>query len=401
MSNMLKAVVTADTRRFQAGMRRVSLSSAKAAKVSKEEMASLQGNLDMIGMAATAVSAVAVAAFAAITASVVKLGKEAITAAKKYETLALAFKLSGGTDKDFKDLIEFADRTPFEADKLAQYGTQLRNVTTGLYGTTQQMKQMAGALAKAQMLGKDQAFVNSLGRIISAFQTGSGQIKRYTQTLLNTGAISAKTAIDIKNLSKAGGSAADVIALLTKEFRKSQQAAWAFSQTAEGLESTLRSRKMFTLAGLGGDKALAAYKLVLKEISTILLGMRDTKAFKQVNEALEEFNAQLFFLIKSDDFKAFVLDVLTIAAALTKAAAAIVAAVAALSRNKDKMALPGKIGTGIDMYRAFTGFGGDPAAEVAKMDAAGIREYKKMLDDIKKEIEITNDKVNPERSRPR
>jgi hypothetical protein len=274
-----------------------------------------------VGLSANAASIAAVSSFAAIVVAVANLDKSAVNAAKKYETLGLAFRFAAkegeNVAKEFSDLVEFADRTPFETDKLVRYSIQLRNVTSGLFGTTEQIKEMSGALAKAQMLGKDEAFINSLGRIITAFQTGSGQIKRYTQTLLNSGAITVDTAKQIKELSKSGGTAQQVIKVLGQEFRRSKLAAFQFAQTAEGLESTLRSRREVSLAGLGNRDALENYKLILKELNSLMSAMRDTEAFKNLGQAIGDLNAEMFDLIKSDEFKQSILDTMVLIRHLT------------------------------------------------------------------------------------
>jgi len=237
-------------------------------------------------------------------------------------------------------------------------------------------------------LGKDKSFVNSLGRIISAFQTGSGQIKRYTQTLLNTGAITAETAIEIKSLSAEGGSAADVVALLTKEFKKSEQAAREFALSVEGLQSTLSSRFGITLAGVAGEKGLANYKLLLQEVNSILLGIRETKAFKVLGNEMEGLNAEIFDLVQSDEFKQFLLDITALAAVLARVLTGVIASIKVL-RN-----MPG-LGDAFNVVGALSRASGPD--EIAKLNNAAERERLKALKETAKNTGDSADTLNPER----
>lgn len=399
--NILRAVVTADVRRFVAGMKKVEIASAKAAGKSKEEIDQIRDKFSKMGLAASMASVAVVAAFAAILRGIIKLNKESIEAAKTYETLALAFKLTHENTKianrEFAKLIDFADRTPFRTEDLVKYSIQLRNVTSGLYGTTEQIEGMAGALAKAQMLGKDQTFINSLGRIISAFQTGSGRIKLYTQTLLNTGAISKDTAIRIKELSVQGASAQEVIKVLGVEFRKSNLAAYQFSQTLQGIQSTVDSRKQLTLASVAGEEGLNNYKLIMKEISELLVDIRDTDAFKELGESFSRLNAEIFQMIKSDEFKQFLLDVMVITRRIVDAISAIVAGISFL--NKSRRILEGVMTFGTsEVVRA--GLGMDniiTGSEVSKMGNVREERQLKELQKLTKNTGNTAEVINPDK----
>jgi hypothetical protein len=355
--------------------------------------------MNTVGVTSAAASTAAVTAFAAVTASIIAMDRAVLEAAKNYESLGLAFKFAYGNaaraNKEFQELVAFADRTPFETATLARYSLQLNNVTSGLFGATKHIELMSGALAKAQLLGKDKAFVNSLGRIISAFQTGSGQIKRYTQTLLNTGAITAQTAIKIKDLSRAGGSAADVIQVLTEEFKKSEKAAFDFSRTTEGLESTLKSKREISTAGLAGDGGLENYKLILGEINALLTGIRDTDAFKELASAFGDLNAEILDLIRTDGFKAFVVDTITLIRVLTRAVAALVKGLALLSTvyNSVPDMLRNPIG---NVSNLLTGTG-SVSSDITAINKSRKSEDTKLLQGINSSVSRSANVLDPDR----
>jgi len=279
--------------------------------------------MSTVGMSAQMASLAAVGAFAAIVGSVTALGKAANDAAKHYETLGLALRFAtkntAEANSEFEKLVAFADRTPFDTAELIQYSIQLRNVTDGLFGTAENIELMAGALAKAKVLGKDKTFINSVGQIINAFQIGSGRLKQYVRTLQTTGAISIDTALAIKKLKDSGGNAAGVIKILTKEFLRSRGAALAFSRTAEGLESTLLSRLELTLGAIGGGKTLENYKNIVKVLSQLLVSVRGTDQFKDLQTSFALFSAEIFELVKSEGFQEWLLDVISLVSQLTKA----------------------------------------------------------------------------------
>lgn len=369
MANQLSAVVTADIRQFTRAMNTVGLSSAAA-------------------------SMAAIAAFAAVTKAVFDMNDAVLDAGKEYESLGLAMKFasenSAEAAKEFERIVKFADRTPFETDQLVRYSIQLKNVTSGLFGTAENIELMAGALAKAQLLGKDKAFINSLGRIISAFQTGSGQIKRYTQTLLNTGAISAKTAIAIKDLSKSGGTASDAIALLTSEFEKSRGAALEFAMTAEGLESTLKSRFKFSKAVLSGSEGLDNYKQVLIEINSIMQAIRSTEAFKELARSFGDLNAEILDLVKSDGFKRFLLEAIQWVTKLVNAVSALVKLlnISLSIKNFGKNLLPS-----VDIPRVNR----DVEKDLARMAAAQGKQEREYLKDISNKTGVSANAFDPEK----
>jgi len=377
MANQLKAVVTADIRQFASSM-------------------------NAVGATSLAASTAAVAAFAAVTASLIKLDKSAIDAAKSYETLGLAFQFSyenaAIANKEFASLVKFADATPFDTEQLARYSIQLRNVTSGFIGATEDIKLMSGALAKAQLLGKDKQFVNSLGRIITAFQTGSGQIKRYTQTLLNTGAITTDTAIKIKSLSEAGAGATEVWKVLTAEFNRSRFAAYQFSQTAAGLESTLGSKKTLTLGSLAGEEGLEGYKLILGEVNTLLTSIRETEAFKELGDSFSLLNAEILSLIKSDDFKVFLLDVLVITRHIVNAISAIVKGISVMQTSlrivsgATTLGISEVVRAGIGADSIFTG-----NADIATMKASAAGEQTELIRELVRPTKITANGINPEK----
>jgi len=301
MANQLKAVVTADIRQFTRSML-------------------------LVGNAADAASVAAVAAFAAVIASVVALDKAGIEAAATYEELALALKFATGDAKlandEFAKLVDFADRTPFDTSDLIKYSVQLRNVTENAFGTAEQIKTMAGALAVAKTLGRDKTFVNSVGRIISAFQTGSGAISRYLRTLRNSSKFSAAAAIELKELAKRGGGAAAAIEIMNKEFSKSKGNVAELAASTKGLQSTLRSVAEITLAGLG-SKGLDEYKSLLVSITEQLREIRETEAFDKLGGSLERFNATLTEISKSGGFQLFLTMVEMIVDAVTVLVAAL------------------------------------------------------------------------------
>lgn len=272
MANQLKAVVTADIRQFVSAMRMVSASSATAAGAS-------------------------VAAFTAVIAVVTAMDKAAINAAKSYESLALALRFAIGdaskASSEFEKLAVLSDRTPFDQTELVKWSIQLRNVTGNLVGTSAQIELMAGALTKAKQSGVGaQSFVNSLGRVISGFQLGGVGLKRFIRTLQKTGAVLPETSKALLELARQGGGAHQAIAILEKDFLKSQGAALLASQTAEGLESTLKSVFTRTLAQLG-TQGLMEYKEILVDIIQKLIKIRDTDAFKGLGESIGALNSTL------------------------------------------------------------------------------------------------------------
>lgn len=303
MATQLRAVVSADVKRFVSGMSMVSASSVAAATA-------------------------AIGAFAAVTTSIFEMNEQVIESSKEYETLALAMRFASKdatqARKEFERLVDFADRTPFDTKDLIKYSIQLRNVTSDAFGTAEQIENMAGALSKAQLLGKDKTFINSVGQIINAFQIGGGRLKLYIRTLQSTGAITTDTALKIKELSQSGGTAADAIELLEQEFKKSKDAADAFAKTTAGLESTLRSRFQKTIAELGQGGALDNYKKILEELNKIMVDIRDSAAFNELGRSLGLFNEEILKAIKSDEFKAFIQDLILVVGFFVKQLAVLI-----------------------------------------------------------------------------
>jgi hypothetical protein len=352
--------------------------------------------MDKVGATTNTISLAAVASFAAVGAAILKVNKSAIEAAKTYETLGLAFRFAAREGEnvaaEFARLVDFADRTPFDTADLVRYSIQLKNVTSGLFGTVEQIELMAGALTKAKVLGKDKTFINSVGQIINAFQIGGGRLKLYIRTLQATGAISVKTALAIKELKNAGGSAADVIALLTKEFKSSQKAALEFSKTAEGLESTLKSRFDLTRAGLAGEEGLDNYKLILTEINALLKDIRSTESFKNLATAFGDLNAEILRLVKSDAFKVFLLDVLRVTTMIVRAISAVIHAFRTIA----------EIGsfTTKDAPR-FTGIGASaPSAsdEIERMNKSRQNDERMMLEKINKNVNRSASVLDPQKT---
>jgi len=295
MSNDLRAVVTADIRQFVSSM-------------------------NAVGLSANAAASASVTAFLAITAAVVGLDKAGINAAKSYEELSLALKFATGNarlaNEEFATLVKFADETPFDTSDLIKYAVQLRNVTDNAFGTAEQIKNMAGALAAAQTLGRKTELVNSIGRIISAFQVGSGAIGRYTRTLRNSTKFSSEAAKQLKFLAKNGGTAEQAIEMLNKEFSKTKGNVKELARSTKGLESTLRSVSELTLAQLGSG-GQSEYNELLQVTIDKLRELRDTDAFSELGNSLGRFNQILADTADSSSLEGILVIVRSITDAIT------------------------------------------------------------------------------------
>lgn len=391
MANMLRAVVTADVRRFERGMARVSRASARTAKVSKEQFAELQNRLDATAVTASLATIAITTAFAFATRSVIKFNKEAINAAKSYETLRLRLQLLSGDmrkgAKEFDYLREFAENSSFATDKVIDGYIRLRAVA----GQGFAAKNIENIAFASRVAGESiETMSKRVGDLVLRLKTGltGGLLARSLRTFGT--AFGEEATIEMVKMAQAGEDASLILAKVEKALaRIGVVAKKEFAGTAEGLEMQLGGavKGFYAELGKGG---LEEYKETLAELNKILISIRDTEAFKEMAQSSKLLNESISELVKSDDFKTFLEDALRLASVLTNALGAIVEALRWINRIPKVEDIISSVGGSV-----LNSFGiGNVSSEVSRTNAGSNQE--KILKDIAETNRVSANALDPQ-----
>ena len=201
------------------------------------------------GMAAKITASVAIMATAFIA---IRTGIQAVKEAMKFESVRLQFAVLLGSMKkaevQVRRLQDFSAATPFQFDDLAKGAKQLLVFSENALGTTDDLRRIGDAAAMAGMGFSEVAFW--VGRAYAAIQGGQ-PFGEAAMRLGEMGSLAPKTAVAMRELRDAGGSAADIFALLEGDMNRADGTMALLSQTGEGLASTVQDNWKLALADFG------------------------------------------------------------------------------------------------------------------------------------------------------
>jgi hypothetical protein len=285
MSNELKAVVTADIRQFVRGM-------------------------DRVGMTANAAKTASVAAFAAIVASIVAVEKSTIGAAASYETLRIRLQLLNGDMKkgaaEFEKIKKFAEESAFATDEVIDAYIRLRSVA----GQSFAQEQIENIAFAAKVAGVSlSTMATRLGQVVLRMKTGqTGAL--LGRTLMTLGPAFSDQTEELVRMARSGVDAEIILNKMREALnRVGDEGKDLFGGSAEGMKKQLGGLLTGGLSEIGG-KPLVEYKKILRELLDMIGEMRGTEEFKELSDALALFLNQMGEIMKSDQFKKFINDMI-------------------------------------------------------------------------------------------
>jgi len=366
LSNQLRAVVTADVKRFVSSM-------------------------DVVGGSAGAAASIAVAAFATITSAIITLDKAVINATKNYETLRIRLQLLSGNMKagarEFEALKTFAENSAFATDKVISGYIRLRAVA-GKKFATEHIENIAFA---SKVAGTSlEGMAARVGELVLRIRSGltGGLLARSLRTFGT--AFGEEATLDLVKMAQAGERSEVILDRVEMALgRLGKQAKVEFSNSIEGLEQQLDGLKTKVLADLGGGSE-DTYKKALQEFIGIAQSLNKTNAFDELGKSLAFMNKEFAAIVATDDFRQFLLDVMIITAAIARSIGLITKGIGFVKSVKvsEFAANPGSA-LGAAFVRGL--MGGEVSADLARMNASRERA---VADDAKKTANNTGVTAN-------
>ena len=279
MAAELKAKVTADTSQFNNAMASLGVSSGAAAAI-----------------AITAITAVAAATF--------ELGRRSLQAAGDMETLELRMKQFTGSAQSakeaMKELIEFAARTPFLQEDVVNASITLRALTENALGSIESMRGMANAALKAGVPLQEMA--RNVGRLYGQLKRGE-PVGEVVRRLSELGVISGDTGAQLKRMAIAGGGADKAWQILEDDFAKSGDSLKEFSETFNGLKSTIKGLSSLIFAEIGKE-GLDTMKEGLTEFIKLLETLRQSGELQKIGQQFKTLISTINEEINLENFRA-------------------------------------------------------------------------------------------------
>lgn len=327
-ANQLRAIVTADTRLFHRGMRRVEMAAARTAKKSKAEMALLQNQLDKTAVSANimagVLTTVVIAALTKTAQAIKALNSASLDASKGYESQRIRLQLLAGDmrkgAKEFERIRKFAEESPFDTDQITDAYIKLRALT-GMEYASEQIENVAYAAAVADK--NISTMADRVAQLVLRLKTGltGGLLAKSLRTFGDT--FGAEATQELVEMAQRGENSELIIERLTEALQRyGKEAKTTFGNSAKGLEGINKGLKKAALAQLG-EQSLEAYKDILKELNVILKDVTKTDDFKALGEALKMMNEQMSEIVRSKEFKQFLMDIMTITRAIVMTVSAL------------------------------------------------------------------------------
>ena len=294
-TNELKATVTADVSNFNSAM-------------------------SLIGGSAASAAAAAVTAIIGISATVAALGKDLVSASKRYEDLESSIRASIGDIKEADKWLKIINET---AAKSTENNVELGETFATLFAFSGEnlAKQFENVTSRAKILKLSLVETSAqLGSMFERLRTGEPtsilETLRSQQIARFLGEAGSNA---LRELIKNGATSQQVMSKLLEIIEENGKAASELRKgTATGKENILLGLLDFKKAG-EGTRALEKYKQILDELIKIL----ENGDFSEIGEAFDNLLTVILELVQSSGFKEFLEFSVTWIARLANAVAAV------------------------------------------------------------------------------
>jgi hypothetical protein len=187
------------------------------------------------GMVSRALGAVAVAdVFRRIATTAIGMNRQIEDAELRFQALGLSTEEA---ERHVANLFTFAQRTPFETAPIIEASAQLANFGGAALNSTDNLRALGNAAAGSQ--SPIERVAHWAGRMFSTLESGKEAIGESTAALLEMGAISGETRIELEKMAASGASAQEVFDALVASTEQFGPALENAQSSVGGLTSSI------------------------------------------------------------------------------------------------------------------------------------------------------------------